>query len=609
LGIGSWEFYPNPQMDRPDYPQDEQPGTPNNVPGLIHDYRAQREAWREQARNLARMREEVLAAADREARDIVTAARASVRQILLKARRDLLVLAAQVRAAGRLGEAEDAPETVNFLPTDDLGQARNALTTARNDVRRVLDESRPELEGLAAEGEALRSALRQHRPVAPPPVEVRRHRSAPPVVDVPDDRLAETPIDFEFTSIAADESPEPAYASGYGEAGLTLRHVGRPVRAVLVAAATIGGIALMGTGVWFFRSESPAEGSTAVESGTAAVSTSPAPSGKKTASTPAPAAARSVGNNALGERRSPIPDSRSPLSIQVAVRRTSWMRVTADGRVTAERIFKPGETQYVRAAKEVSIRAGNAGAVTVAVDGRQPVALGREGEVLTRRFAVEAPRVEQATPARATPPAPSPAVPIAASAQERPPVTQAAPPSTSVASSTSSPRVIEQLPVSSPAFSPAVPPAAASVPPRPSATSVDRPGPAQTSSSASQPSLQDSLTNTVSRFLDAHYRQDRATMAAISAQVNVADDRSEKERLPRGLAGVRRSMEDVTLQVVGPEAILTARMTERMDNAAAGQMAQAVSYVSHMWTQRNGTWQLHNIRIISASTLKNATLR
>ena len=95
-------------------------------------------------------------------------------------------------------------------------------------------------------------------------------------------------------------------------------------------------------------------------------------------------------------------------------------------------------------------------------------------------------------------------------------------------------------------------------------------------------------------------------MAAISAQVNVADDRTEKERLPRGLSGVRRSMDDVTLQVVGPEAILTARMTERMDNAAAGQMAQAVSYVSHMWTQKNGTWQLHNIRIISLSTLKSA---
>src|SRR5262245_14338577 len=131
-------------MDRPDYPQDEQPGiaagpaagAESNVPSLIHDYKAQRAAWRAQARNLARMREEGLAAADHEARDIVSAARADIRRILLKARRDLIVLAAQVRAAGRLGDAEETPDTVNFLPADDLEQAQEVFTSARHDVRR-----------------------------------------------------------------------------------------------------------------------------------------------------------------------------------------------------------------------------------------------------------------------------------------------------------------------------------------------------------------------------------------------------------------------------------------------------------------------------------------
>jgi len=145
-------------MDGSDYPQDERRVATGKVPSLIHDYRAQRDAWREQARNLARMREEVLTAADREAHDIVTTARTDIRAILLKARRDLLVLAAQVRAAGRLGDADDTPD-VTFLPSDDLGQAHNALTSARHDIRRVLDDSRPELEGLVSEGEALRAAL------------------------------------------------------------------------------------------------------------------------------------------------------------------------------------------------------------------------------------------------------------------------------------------------------------------------------------------------------------------------------------------------------------------------------------------------------------------
>jgi hypothetical protein len=40
-----------------------------------------------------------------------------------------------------------------------------------------------------------------------------------------------------------------------------------------------------------------------------------------------------------------------------------------------------------------------------------------------------------------------------------------------------------------------------------------------------------------------------------------------------------------------------------MENIAAGQSAQAVSFVSHMWTQRNGNWQLHDVTIVAASTL------
>ena len=95
-------------------------------------------------------------------------------------------------------------------------------------------------------------------------------------------------------------------------------------------------------------------------------------------------------------------------------------------------------------------------------------------------------------------------------------------------------------------------------------------------------------------------------MASISPQVNVADDRGDKDRLPRGLTGVRRTLEDVRVQVVNSEAIFTARMTERMENTGAGQSTQSVAFVSHHWTQRNGEWQLHDVRIMSASSLKGS---
>ena len=550
-----------------DYPQDEQPEPVSKVPSLIHDYRAQREAWREQARNLARMREEVLAAADHEARGIVSAARADVRRILLKARRDLLVLAAQVRAAGRLGDGGDETvDTVNLLPSDDLGQAQNALTTARHDIRRVLDESRPELEGLASEGDALRAALHHHRPGASAPADVHRRASTLPIHDIPHDRFSESAVDIDFSTIGADESPEFA-----------VRHPQRSIRTLVAAAASLGALALMGTGVWMFWPS---------DTDTPAVETTAAPVKPGAAA----AAVRTAGTTAIGERT-------SPLSLQLATRQMSWLRITVDGQVAAERIFKPGETQNVRASREITVRAGDAGAVTVAVDGRQPVPLGREGEVVTRRFAVDTPRAARTTPSAAASPA--------RQAAQVPPQRPAAVPSTAstaVAATLSPPRVIEQAAVTAPPSPPpASPPAGTQLSARPAAASVERPPliPAATTA----PSLQDSLTRDASRWLDAYYRQDRATMTSISPQATVSDQRAEKERLPGGLSGVRRSLDDVRVQVAGSEVLLTARMTERMENAAAGQMAQAVSFVSQMWTQRNGNWQLTDVRIMSAAAI------
>ncbi len=580
-------------MDHRDYPQDEQqagtagpepvnPGSASKFPSLIHDYRAQREAWREQARNLARMREEVLAAADHEARGIVSTARADVRRILLKARRDLLVLAAQVRAAGRLGEGEDTIDTPNFLPADDFGQAHNALTTARHDIRRVLDESRPELEGLASEGEALRAALHHHQPADARPADVRRHVSRLPIADIPQDRFAEASADFDFISIDADDSPE-----------LTIRQPQFPIRALVAAAASFGALALMGTGVWMFW-----------------------PSGRDNSHTETAAAAAAASKPAARDSaspavRTPIPEPRSPLSIRLSAKETSWVRVTADGRVTAERIFRPGETENIGAVREVSIRAGDAGAVTVAVDGRQPVALGREGEVVTRRFTVQAARVERTAPAPVAAAPRNPPAPVAqAPTQRQTPASATPAPSATVAALPSprvseQPRVTEQPPTAAappPAPAPQVnPPVSAPLSARPAAASVERPP--LTPPAASQPSFQDVLTRDASRWLDAYYRQDRATMASISPQANVSDNRAEKERMPRGLTGVRRSLDEVRFQAVGTEVMFTARMTERMDNAAAGQMAQAVSFVSQMWTQRNGSWQLMDVRIMSASAI------
>ena len=98
-------------------------------------------------------------------------------------------------------------------------------------------------------------------------------------------------------------------------------------------------------------------------------------------------------------------------------------------------------------------------------------------------------------------------------------------------------------------------------------------------------------------------------MSALAPGADVSDDRGAKEKLPGGLNGVRRSFEDVGFHVFGSEAQLTAKMIERMDNAAAGQMARAESFIAYTWTQRNGVWQLYNIRIVGATTLSSKPLK
>jgi hypothetical protein len=436
---------------------------------------------------------------------------------------------------------------------------------------------------------------------------MRRQFPRPAVEDAIDTEPAR-PVDFEFTSLGAEDTPDLVVTSSRVP----------PVRAFVTVAASIGALAVMGTALWLYRPQgtpkvihAPAESKSSSTGTSKPISSTTKPAGK------ASVAATSNSTSAPSVLRTPIPEPRSasgqraPLSIQLSMRRAAWLRVTADGRVTAERIFKPGETQHVSAGREISVRAGDAGAVMVAVDGRQPAALGREGEVLTRRFAVEPARAQPIAPP-VTSPAPNASVPVAKAAPERPAVSNTA------TLATTSPSVPTPVPVPRSAEPPpaaVTPPISnaslAAAPAKPPTASLDRPAVAAPAPAAAstQPSLQESLTNQVSRWHDAYYRQDRAMLSSIAPQANVSDDRATKERLPAGLNGVRRSLEDVSLRVYGSSAMLTARMTERMDNAAAGQMAQAVSFISHMWTQKNGAWQLEEVRIVSASALSRSVTR
>jgi ketosteroid isomerase-like protein len=111
------------------------------------------------------MREQVREAAESEALAIVTAARRDVRRIVVEARRELLVLTAQLHAAidsvdqaslhaaTQTASGSNADSAVTDVLTGQraLGDTEDMVLGVRREVRTVLDEARAEIEALAAE--------------------------------------------------------------------------------------------------------------------------------------------------------------------------------------------------------------------------------------------------------------------------------------------------------------------------------------------------------------------------------------------------------------------------------------------------------------------------
>jgi cytoskeletal protein RodZ len=113
----------------------------------------------------------------------------------------------------------------------------------------------------------------------------------------------------------------------------------------------------------------------------AAASTAPQPAGGSAGSeTPA------AGASAIPSAK----PSASPASLarhQLAIRLTqrSWLRVTVDGATKLEGIY-PAGTARTFSGNVADVRAGNAGGVTLVVNGRPPASMGKEGDVVEQRY-------------------------------------------------------------------------------------------------------------------------------------------------------------------------------------------------------------------------------
>jgi hypothetical protein len=141
--------------------------------------------------------------------------------------------------------------------------------------------------------------------------------------------------------------------------------------AALASAAAAAVLTLL----FFVRSDSDRPDAATVET------TAPLPSSAPPA--PVPSSAAPV----LASRVPPAPaEGQSGLTVRLVATSTCWVRAVSDGRRTTEHLLKIGDSVEIRAAEQVVLRVGDAGAVSVTVNGRAVPPLGARGAVVTRRI-------------------------------------------------------------------------------------------------------------------------------------------------------------------------------------------------------------------------------
>ena len=96
---------------------------------------------------------------------------------------------------------------------------------------------------------------------------------------------------------------------------------------------------------------------------------------------PTDAAANAAGPASVTPSPSPEPDRRGVRAV-LDVEQPCWVRVIADGEFVDEVTLQPGDSPAYRAKRDLQLRLGNAGGVTLRVNG-EPIPTGPPGEVTT----------------------------------------------------------------------------------------------------------------------------------------------------------------------------------------------------------------------------------
>ena len=155
--------------------------------------------------------------------------------------------------------------------------------------------------------------------------------------------------------------------------------------ALLALAAVIGVLYFVGRGVQASKEGDPDEGSPPRQEQQKVAAKEKAPGQAEEAA--------AGGEGSRGDQR-PAGAERSapPGSLQVSVNvreRPSWILIRADGTVAYEQVARPGFSERFEAERQLYIKSGDAGAVTVEINGQDVGALGRTGEVVARNYTLK----------------------------------------------------------------------------------------------------------------------------------------------------------------------------------------------------------------------------
>ena len=136
---------------------------------------------------------------------------------------------------------------------------------------------------------------------------------------------------------------------------------------VLLASAAAG-VAVVAALLYVFAGQGPAPASPATDSAVPPRSAVPAaPQPSVPASDSAPASSHAI-------------------RVELSTLRPVWMRITVDNNRALERQVPAGQRIPLEGDRTIVVRAGDAGAVRVYIDGRDTGLLGANGEVVTRAF-------------------------------------------------------------------------------------------------------------------------------------------------------------------------------------------------------------------------------